>query len=151
VKKLFGIVRELTNADIDLQVDEKNICSIQSGSSFYKIHGLSADEFPPPPQFKEDKRTVLPQDTVRSMMKKTSFAISTDESRYVLNGIFLSLKDHKMTMVATDGRRLALVDEEVDVVANSQGEVIVPAKAVNELNRLLADKGDVEVRYAENQ
>src|SRR5437762_9602053 len=56
VKKLFGIVRELTNADIDLQVDEKNICSIQSGSSFYKIHGLSADEFPPPRKFREDKR-----------------------------------------------------------------------------------------------
>src|SRR5437588_2898453 len=151
VKKLFGIVRELTNADIDLQVDEKNICSIQSGSSFYKIHGLSADEFPPPPQFKEDKRTVLPHDTVRSRMKKTSFAISTDESRYVLNGIFMSLKDHKMTMVATDGRRLALVDEEVDVAESSQGEFIVPAKAVNELNRLLQDKGEVETRYAENQ
>ena len=48
-------------------------------------------------------------------MKKTSFAISTDESRYVLNGIFLSLKDHKMTIVATDGRRLAMVDEEMDI------------------------------------
>jgi DNA polymerase-3 subunit beta len=85
------------------------------------------------------------------MMKKTSFAISTDESRYVLNGIFISLKDHKMTMVATDGRRLALVDEEMDVPEKSQGEFIVPAKAVNELNRLLQDKGEVEIHYAENQ
>src|SRR5207247_2632624 len=85
------------------------------------------------------------------MMKKTSFAISTDESRYVLNGIFISLKDHKMTMVATDGRRLSLVDEEADVSAASQGEFIVPAKAVNELNRLLQDKGEVELHYAENQ
>src|SRR2546421_8077076 len=85
VKKIFGIVRELTNADIDLQVDEKNVCSIQSGSSFYKIHGLSADEFPPPPKFGEDKKVTLPQETVKGMMKKTSFAISTDESRYVLN------------------------------------------------------------------
>jgi len=84
-------------------VDEKNHCTIQSGSSFYKIHGLSADVISTPPQIKEDKKAVLPQDTVRSMMRKTSFAISTDESRYVLNGIFLSLKDHKMTMVATDG------------------------------------------------
>jgi len=151
VKKLFGIVRELTNLDIDIEVDEKNVCHIQSGSSFYKIHGLGADEFPPLPKFKEDKKVVLSQETVKGMMKKTSFAISTDESRYVLNGIYLSLKDHKMTMVATDGRRLALVDEEVDVSEKSQGEFIVPAKAVNELNRLLQDKGDVEVRYAENQ
>jgi DNA polymerase-3 subunit beta len=151
VKRLFGIVRELTNSDIDLAVDDKNVCSIQSGASFYKIHGLSADEFPPLPQFKEEKKVVLPQETVKGMMRKTSFAISTDESRYVLNGIFISLKDHKMTMVATDGRRLALVDEEVDVAEQSQGEFIVPAKTVAELNRLLTDKGEVEVRYAENQ
>jgi DNA polymerase-3 subunit beta len=151
VKKLFGIVRELASADIDLQVDEKNVCSIQSGASFYKINGLSADEFPPPPKFGDDKKVTLPQETVRGMMKKTSFAISSDESRYVLNGIFISLKDHKMTMVATDGRRLALADEEVDVSEKSQGEFIVPSKAVNELNRLLQDKGEIEVRYAENQ
>jgi len=103
------------------------------------------------PKFKEDKKVVLQQETVKGMMRKTSFAISTDESRYVLNGIFISLKDHKMTMVATDGRRLALVDEEVDVSEASHGEFIVPAKAVNELNRLLLDKGEVEIRYADNQ
>jgi len=151
VKRLFGIVRELNNAEIDLQVDEKNVCTIRSGPSFYKINGLSADEFPPLPKFKEEKKVLLPQETVKGMMKKTSFAISTDESRYVLNGIFFSLKDHKMTMVATDGRRLALVDEEVDVSEQSQGEFIVPAKAVNELSRLLQDKGDIEIRYGENQ
>src|SRR5207302_9268990 len=151
VKKLFGIVRELANSEIDLEVDEKNVCSVRSGPSFYKINGLSADEFPPRPQFKEDKKVVLPQETVRGMMKKTSFAISTDESRYVLNGICISLKDHKMTMVATDGRRLALVDEEADIAESSHGEFIVPAKTVNELNRLLQEKGDVELRYTDNQ
>lgn len=151
VKRLFGIVRELSGAELDMDVDEKNFCSIRSGPSFYKINGLSADEFPPLPKFKEEKKAVLPQETVRAMMRKTSFAISTDESRYVLNGIFLCLKDHKMTMVATDGRRLALVDEDVNVPETSQGEFIVPAKAVNELNRLLQEKGEIEVRYAENQ
>src|SRR5438128_5963703 len=151
VKRLFGIVRELGNSEIDLEVDEKHVCSIRSGASFYKINGLSADEFPPLPKFKEEKKVVLPQEKVRGMMKKTSFAISTDESRYVLNGIFISLKDHKMTMVATDGRRLALVDEEVDVPESSQGEFIAPAKAVTELNRLLQDKGNVEIRYTDNQ
>jgi len=151
VKKLFGIVRELNGNEIDLEVDDKNITTIRSGSSFYKIHGLSADEFPPLPKFKENKKVKLPQETVKGMMRKTSFAISTDESRYVLNGIFLSLKDHKMTMVATDGRRLALVDEEVENSEKSQGEFIVPAKAVSELNRLFQDKGDVEIKFSENQ
>src|SRR5882757_7980598 len=151
VKKLFGIVRELGGTGIEIETDEKNICTIRCGSSFFKIHGLNADEFPPLPNLKDDKKVSLSQETVKAMMKKTSFAVSTDESRYVLNGIFLSLKDHKMTMVATDGRRLALVDEEVELAEKSQGEFIVPAKAVNELNRLLQEKGEVEIRFSENQ
>jgi len=151
VKKLFGIIRELNNGDIELEVDEKNNCSIRAGASFYKVNGLAAEEYPPMPKFKDDKKVSLKQETVKSMMKKTSFAISTDESRYVLNGIYMSLKDHKLTMVATDGRRLALVDEEVDVTEQSQGEFIVPAKAVNELGRLLQGTGEIEIRYSENQ
>jgi len=151
VKKLFGITRELNGTEIDLEVDDKNICSIRCGSSFYKINGLGADEFPPLPKFKDDKKVSLPQKTVKTMMRKTSFAVSSDESRYVLNGIYISLKDHKMTMVATDGRRLALVDEEVDISEKSNGEFIVPAKAVGELNRLMQDKGDVEIKFGENQ
>jgi DNA polymerase-3 subunit beta len=61
VKKLFGIVRELGNMEIDIEVDEKNICSVRSGASFYKINGLSADEFPPLPKFKEDKKVPCPR------------------------------------------------------------------------------------------
>jgi DNA polymerase-3 subunit beta len=151
VKKLFSIARELSVGDIELEVDEKNVTSVRSGSSFYKIHGLAAEEFPPINQFKDDKKVTVAQDKLKAMMKKTSFAISTDEARYVLNGIFISLKEHKMTIVATDGRRLALTDEEVDISEKSQGEFIIPAKAVNELNRLLQDKGEVVIKYAENQ
>ena len=150
VKKLFGIVREL-NGEIEIEVDEKNVASLRSGSSFFKIHGLGADEFPPLPQFKDEKKVVLPQENIRGMIKKTSFAVSTDESRYVLNGIFVSLKDGKMTLVATDGRRLALVDEEVEISEKTAGEFIVPAKAINELNRLLQEKGEVEIKFGENQ
>src|SRR5256714_2479121 len=85
------------------------------------------------------------------MDKKNSFAHHRGEDRYVLNGIFANLKDHKITMVAHDGRRLGHVDEEVDISEGSQGEFIVPAKAVNELNRLLQEKGEVEIRYTDNQ
>src|SRR5437867_210476 len=151
VKKLFGIARELASSEIDMEVDDKNVCSVRSGSSFFKIRGLAAEEFPPKPSFKEEKKVTLPQEKIRGMLKKTAFAISTDESRYVLNGIFFSLKEHKLTMVATDGRRLALVDEEIDLAANSQAEFIVPAKAVNELTRLLQDKGDIEIKFSENK
>jgi len=151
VKKLFGIVRELGGAEIEIDVDEKNACKIKAGASFYRLNGLSAEEFPPVQSFSEKRKIVLPQEKIKGMLRKTSFAVSTDETRYVLNGIYMSLKDHKITMVATDGRRLALTDEEVDVNPDSEAEFIVPTKAINELNRLLQPKGDVEIKFTENQ
>jgi DNA polymerase-3 subunit beta len=151
VKKIASIAREVPANEIDLEVDDKNACAIRAASSFYKINGLAAEEFPPLPKFKDNKRISIPQEKLKAMLRKTSFAVSTDETRYVLNGILFSLKDHKLTMVATDGRRLALVDEETDIPGDSQGEFIVPSKAINELNRLLGAKGDVELRFSENQ
>ncbi|MDX1951763.1 MAG: DNA polymerase III subunit beta [Verrucomicrobiota bacterium] len=150
-KRLFGIVRELSAAEIELDVDEKNHCSIQSGPSFYKINGLAAEEFPPIPTFTENKKIIIAQEKLRALLKRTSFAISTDETRFVLNGIFMSLNEHRITMVATDGRRLALSYEEMDIPANSQAECIVPSKAINELSRLLQGQGDVEIRLSTNQ
>ena len=151
VKKLFGIVRELGNNEIEVEVDEKNACKLKAGASFYKLNGLGADEFPPLPKFSEKKKVQIPQEKLKGMLRKTSFAVSTDETRYVLNGIFLRMKDQKITMVATDGRRLALTDEEVDLSTDSQAEFIVPTKAINELNRLLQPKGEVTVKFSENQ
>lgn len=151
VKKFFGIVRELGSQELELSTDDKQVTSLSAGASFYKIRGLAAEEFPPIAQSKDDRKVVLPQEKIRSMMRKTSFAISTDESRYVLNGIYVSMKENKLTMVATDGRRLALVDEEVDILESVGGEHIIPAKAINELNRLLTDAGNIELRFGENQ
>ena len=150
-KKIVGIARESSEGEIEIVVDGKNVCSVRSGSSFYKINGLSAEEFPPLPKFKEEKKVLIGQEKFRRMIRKTAFAISTDEARYVLNGIFLSFKDHKLTIVATDGRRLALVDEEVEISDQSQGEFIIPAKAVNELNRLLQENGEATIKYGDNQ
>lgn len=151
VKKLFGICRELSNLELELESDDKHLTTLTSGNSFYRINGLPPDEFPAIPQLSEQKGIELPQERLRGMMKRTSFAMSTDESRYVLNGLFLNLKEHKLTLVATDGRRLALVEEAVDVPPGSDGEFIVPSKTVNELGRLLTGTGSVDVRYTENQ
>lgn len=151
VKKLFGIVRELGANEVEFKIDEKNRCSMTCGSSFYKIHGLAAEEFPPIAKFRDEKKVVMEQEKVRGMLRKTSFATSTDESRYVLNGIYCSFKENKLTMVATDGRRLALAEEEVEMPDDRQGEFIIPSKAVAELNRLLTEQGQVEIQFGENQ
>ena len=150
-KKLFGIVRELPTPQIELEVDEKNSARIIAGASYYRINGLAAEEFPPFPKFEENRKISIGQDKLKSLLRKTSFAISTDESRFVLNGIYMTLKEHTITLVATDGRRLALAEEEVDMPPSSQGECIVPSKAINELNRLLGAQHDVEIKFTDNQ
>lgn len=150
VKKLFSIVRELGAQEIDLEVDDKHGCRIRAGSSYYRMNGLPSEEFPPLPKFGAGRSLKLPQDKVKSMLRRTGFAASTDETRYVLNGIFFSFKEHKFTMVATDGRRLALTDEDVDF-AEDAVEFIVPTKAINELTRLLHPAGDAQISVAENQ
>lgn len=151
VKKLFSIVRELGALEIELEGDEKNGCKIKAGSSYYRVNGMPAEDFPPPPKFGEGRTLVLSQEKLRAMLRRTCFAVSNDETRYVLNGIFFSFKDHKVTMVATDGRRLALTDEEVEVEGEQGADFIIPTKAINELTRLLQGTGEAALRVSENQ
>jgi len=91
VKRLFGIARELSAPEIDIEVDDKAVMSIQAGGSFFKINGLSGDEFPPVAGFKQSRAVTVPKETLKAMLRKTSFAASSDEARYVLNGIFSSV------------------------------------------------------------
>jgi DNA polymerase-3 subunit beta len=151
VKRLFGIARELPAPSIDLEVDSKNIVTLQAGGSFYRMHGLAADEFPPVAKAADNRKLTLPMDKFRSMLRRSGIAMSTDESRYVLNGVFMKFAPDKVTMVATDGRRLALDEEEMDTPGTAEGSFILPTKACTELGRLMQDKGEVEIRFTESQ
>ena len=150
-RRLATIVRELPAAEILVEVDSKNVASIRCGQSFFKILGLPEEEFPPLPKLNESRTFTIGQQLLRDALKKTSYAISTDETRYVLNGILFSFKENKLTLVATDGRRLALVDLEVEFPRSQEIDIIVPTKAVTELGRLLGDEGDVRLSVDENQ
>jgi DNA polymerase-3 subunit beta len=144
-------VRELPASEIQIEVDSKNVAAIRCGQSFFKINGLPEEEFPPLPKFENAKEFKIAQKELRDALKKTSYAISTDETRYVLNGILFSFKENKLTMVATDGRRLALVDIELEFPRSQEVEMIVPTKCVTELQRLLGDEGELRMTVGENQ
>ncbi len=88
--------------------------------------------------------------TPKDGLRKTSYAISVDETRYVLNGILFSFKENKLTLVATDGRRLALFDCDMEFPRSHERDFIVPTKAVTELQRLLGEDGEVQISVAEN-
>jgi DNA polymerase-3 subunit beta len=150
-RRLANIVRELPAAEVQIEIDAKNVASIRCGQSFFKILGLPEEEFPPLPKFEGAKTFTIHQQALRDALKKTSYAISTDETRYVLNGILFSFKENKLTMVATDGRRLALVDLEVEFPRSQEVDIIVPTKCVTELGRLLGEEGDVKMSVGENQ
>jgi DNA polymerase-3 subunit beta len=150
-RRLAGIVRELPAAEVVVEVDSKNVASIRCGQSYFKILGLPEEEFPPLPKFEGAKEFTLSQKALGDALKRTSYAISTDETRYVLNGILFSFKDNKLTMVATDGRRLALVDLEVEFARSQETEIIVPTKCVTELARLVGQDGDLKMSVGENQ
>ena len=150
-RRLFNIVRELPSSEIQIDVDGKNAASIRSGQSFFKILGLPEEEFPPLPKFEDAKVVTIRQKDLRDGLRKTSYAISSDETRYVLNGLLFSMKENKLTLVATDGRRLAMVDLELEIPRSQEADIIVPTKAVTELQRLLTDDGDVKVSVSSGQ
>jgi len=150
-RRLASIVKELPAADVEVEVDSKNIASIRCGQSFFKMMGLAEEEFPALPKLADAKVFTLRQKELKDAMRKTAFAISTDETRYVLNGILFSFKEGKLTMVATDGRRLALVDLELEFPRGQEVDVIVPSKCVTELQRLLGEEGEIKMNVGENQ
>jgi len=150
-RRLFTIICELPSSEISVEVDGKNAASIRSGQSFFKILGLPEEEFPPLPKFENAKVVTMRQKDLRDGLRKTAYAISTDETRYVLNGVLFSYKENKLTLVATDGRRLAMVDLELEFPRSHEADIIVPTKAVTELARLLTDDGDVKISVGTGQ
>lgn len=141
VKRLATIVRELPNTDVTVDAAPNHQVKIASGGSNFRIMGIGKEEFPPLPEFGDEKAFTLEQAELTTMLKSVAYAQSTDETRYILNGVYFNFKDGKLSLVATDGRRLALVSKEMEVPASSAGAIILPAKTVSELTRLL-DKGE---------
>jgi len=141
VKRLATIVRELPNVDVSFDSTANHQVKIASGGSNFRIMGIGAEEFPKLPDTTDDKNHELDQGELATMLGNVAYAQSTDETRYILNGVYFNFKDGKLALVATDGRRLALVSKELAVSATGTGAIILPAKTVAELLRLLG-KGD---------
>ena len=151
VKRLATIVRELPSVDVTFDGSPNHQVKLTSGGSTFKIMGIGKDEFPPLPEFGDEKAYTLDQSELVSMLRSVSYAQSTDETRYILNGVYFNFRDEKLTLVATDGRRLALIAKEMEVPAANAGAIILPAKTVSELNRLL-DKGTkVKINFNERR
>ena len=151
VRKLANIVKELPVNEVFLETSEKNQAKITSGGSLFKIMGISSEEFPPLPTFENRKVFELSQDEIVNMLKSVSYAQSTDENRYILNGVYFNFADEKLTLVATDGRRLGLTGLDLEVSEENAGSLILPAKTVAELERLMGKGEKVNIAFNDRQ
>ncbi len=143
-RKLYDYAKLLPDADITIKLLENHWVSIRCGRSNTKMVGMARSNFPSLPVFPSAGAIKIPAGVLRSMIAKTGFAIASEESRYTLNGALMVLKPESITMVSTDGHRLAHVEHAGDKFEGVSGEMktLVPKKAMDELKSLL--DSDVE-------
>jgi DNA polymerase-3 subunit beta len=141
--KLHEIARSLPDAEVQFKLLERNQVSITCERVRYRISGQPRDEFPKFPELDASSGVELPVPLVREMIERVAFAITTEDPRYALNGALLLLENGSISMVATDGHRLAFISRKVDI-SPSGGEVrvIVPKKALHEVHKLASEMVD---------
>lgn len=151
VRKLATIVKELPQQEVFFELASNNQAKITSGGSIFKVMGIGTDEFPPLPSFENQHVFKLEQNDLANMLKSVSFAQSSDENRYILNGVYFNFSDENLTLVATDGRRLALTSYELEADSSDTGSLILPAKTVSEIERLVGKGESVKIAFNDRQ
>lgn len=150
-KRFADIIHELPEGKVIITTKKNNTVNIQSESCEFKVMGLPKEEFPKLPEFKDREAFRVEQPVLKEMITKTSYAVSHDEARYVLNGVLVRIENNVLTLVATDSRRLALTQKKINKSTHQQFRAIIPSKAINELNRNLKEEGEVLFIAGENQ
>jgi DNA polymerase-3 subunit beta len=155
---LGDVVASLPDATVEMRSEERNILGLSCGRSAYTIHGLPAEEFPTLPEVGDGIAFEISQVAMRDLIRATIFAASADEARAILTGVLLLQDGDTVKMVATDSYRLAVKSapgDQLKGVGDDGGwQVIVPARALQELNRMLEpgeDRPGVMVRASEQQ
>ena len=151
-KRFLEIIRSLPDADVHLKILENHWVQVNCERTSFKLVGMAKDNFPALPALPK-ALAVVPAGVLTGLVQKTIFAISNEESRYTLNGALLVLKPDKVSMVATDGHRLAMIecDSKVEGMSNEL-RALVPKKAMGELLRLLAESDkDAPVQFAKDE
>ncbi len=146
VRKIVEILRMAPEGEVSFDIGEDDTARIITAAAKYRVIGMKTHQFPVIKEPENTTRTfTIDRATFREMLRKTSYAASTDETRRALTGVCLRFRDNKLTMVATDGKRLSLVEQEIEFPAESACEMILPPKAVAELSRLLNGEGAMTI------
>ena len=152
VKKLAAIINSMPRQEVVVESSDGQTARIHSGDTEVKrFNGLKAEDFPALPNFVDQHSYELPPQEMDLMLRSVSYAQSTDENRYILNSVFFNFSEGKLSLVATDGRRLAMISRDMNIDHEDEGSIILPAKTVTELEKLLSQGKMVKISFNERQ
>ena len=145
------IIRKLPNKEIQISVKDNNLLEISCEGSLYKLATMNPDEFPELPRISIENSVEVEQNILKNMIRKTIFAVSTEENRPIFTGCLFEIVDNKLNVVAVDGYRLAIKSSNINEKTNNFSSVI-PGKTLNEVNKIMSDSFDtVKIGIAKNQ
>ena len=145
------IIRKLPDTEIKISLNDKNLLEIECEGSHYKLATMNPDEFPELPKIEIENSIELEQNALKNMIRKTIFAVSTEESRPIFTGCLFETENNKLNVVAIDGFRLALRSIFLKTKTNDFNAVI-PGKTLNEVNKILSDSFEpIKIGVAKNQ
>lgn len=148
-RKLQELARELPDEPARVSTKGDRL-ELTCGRASFKLNGMPRDEFPTFPTVEFEESWKIDGSTLQTLIRQTSFAVSTEESRPILNGVLWQLGEREMRMVATNGHRLAMLRLDAEGGSSQQSDLIVPPKALNQVERLFAGDDPIEVARSEN-
>lgn len=148
-KKLVEIARELEDAPVHIETEGTQV-QLACGRSRFKLYGLAEDEFPTFPEVDFAEAWKMTAGDLQQLISHTSFAVSTEESRPILNGVLWQLRSDESVMVATNGHRLAKMRQELAGSGAPEADLIIPPKALNQVERLYDAKDELELARSDN-
>ncbi|WP_042281340.1 DNA polymerase III subunit beta [Candidatus Protochlamydia sp. R18] len=144
-KRLSQLVRELTAVNVEISTNTNEITTIIAGSSRFKLNGMSKTDYPSLPDLSQSHTFEMKQSELKDLLYRTSFAVSKEDNRYVLTGVFIQIANGSITFIGTDGKRLARARGVIVNDPSFSGQAIIPIKAVDEILKNLTDEGEVKI------
>lgn len=150
-KKLLALVSKFIDPEVAIEVDERHHATVVCGTSTFKLLGIAPADFPEPADVAPVREIKFKGADLKRMLTQIIYAASLDGSRQVLHGVLVSLKDHMVAMVATDGKRLALVERAPEEFSGTEGNAIIPLRSAGELRKMAEADDTVELAIGEKQ
>ena len=151
VKDLSKIVRELADMEVCVESNDTSKSTISTRGSVFNLIGLDSKEFPPLPELEKHENIKISRDELGQMLKSVSYAQSINEERYMLKGVFFLFEKEKISLVATDGRRLAVANKGLSDDEEIEEEFILPSLTVTELEKLPKTGEDINLSFTDRQ